>query len=322
MHLRDLEFFIAVAESGSFHRAAVRADVTQPAITKAIKRLESELGVTLLDRSQRGTILSDAGRAFLERAYRLQGELSATLREAADMRSRTQGLVRIGVAPSLMERFFRDPCGVFLGQRPAARISLQIALSDELFASLKRGDMDLVICALPASLEPAFEAHPIGTSILMVVADANHPAQTAASSLEQLTGFDWVLPRRGVLSRDWIDDLFARSSLPLPTVRIEMDTQTDSLMPLVIGSDLLSISSLSSGNEVLHPGLRRLPLEQLTWHRRVAAFTRAREPVSPLATHFIDVARRCVARQKSSASVPEARLRSEVPGTLPRAAAS
>ena len=289
MLLRDLDYFVSVAESGSFRRAAVQADVTQPAITKAIRRLEAELGVTLLERSRKGTILTDAGTVFVKRAYQLRTNLSEALREAQDMRSRAQGLLRVGVAPSLVESFFRPACSVFLAQRPAARVSLQIALSDELFVGLRRGDLDIVLCSIPKALDPLYAVKPIGFSTLMVVADKSHPILSASEAdLGGLEACSWILPRRGVLSRDWVDGVFARHGLAPPTTKVEMDTQTDALLDMVIGSDLLSIA-ISPMGRGLRSGLASVPFEDLTWHRNVGAMTRAEDAPSPLAQHFLDV---------------------------------
>lgn len=289
MLLRDLDFFIMVAETGSFRGAAVQADVTQPAITKGIRRLENELGLKLLDRSSKGTSLSDGGSVFLKRARRLRNDLNDALREASDMRSRASGLLRVGVAPTLVESFFRRPSGVLLSQRPAARFSLHIALSDDLFSGLRRGELDMVLSSIPDPVDRIFNVHPIGFSQLKVVACGAHPALSAAKlNVQQLVAYQWILPRRGVLSRDWIDGIFASRGLPLPITRIELDTQTDALLPMIVGTDLLSISSETIGHDSLE-ALAALPLEELHWRRPIGALTRIDHPLSPLAQHFLEV---------------------------------
>lgn len=290
MLLRDLDYFVSVAESGSFRRAAIQADVTQPAITKGIRRLEEELGVTLLERSRKGTILTDAGSAFVKRAYQLRSNLSEAFREARDMRSRAHGLLRVGVAPSLVASYFRPACATFLRQRPAARFALQIALSDELFVGLRRGDLDVVLCSIPRSVDPLLHVHLVGASALMVVADKSHPILSAPGArLEGLGAYEWILPRRGVLARDWIDGVFTRNGLTLPITKVEMDTQTDALLPLIVGSELLTITNLPLERQALQESLALVPFEDLKWHRPVGAMTRVEDRLSPLAQYFLDV---------------------------------
>lgn len=289
MLLRDLDFFILVADTGSFRGAAVQADVTQPAVTKGIRRLESELGLKLLQRSSQGTSLSEAGALFLKRARRLRNDLNDALREASDMRSRALGVLRVGVAPTLVESFFRRPGAMLLSQRPAARFSLQVALTDQLFSGLRRSELDIVVSAIPDPVDAVFKVHPIGHSRLQVVACRSHPALSAPKlSLQKLVSYQWILPRRGVLSRDWVDGVFARHGLPLPIARIELDTHTDALLPMIVGTDLLSISSDSPGHNAL-AALAAIPLDELALRRHIGALTRAGSPLSPLAQHFFEV---------------------------------
>lgn len=290
MLLRDLDFFISLAEAGSFRRAASRVDVTQPAITKAVRRLEAELGLRLVDRSRTGAELTEAGAAFLKRARRLRQDLEDALREAADLRTRSQGLLRIGCAPSLVAQFFVGPGAVVAEQRPASRFQLSVALSDLLFAGLRRGELDLVICTLPERVDSAFEARAIGVSTLTAVASSSHPLlRKPGLQLSDLTDQAWILPRRGVLTRDWLDRVFAMRGLPLPQARVEIDFRADPLLPMAAGSTMLSVVSEPSAGGFAEAGLAALPLEELRWRRTVGALTRAGGPASPLAEHFIEV---------------------------------
>lgn len=290
MLLRDLDFFISLAEAGSFRRAASRVDVTQPAITKAVRRLEAELGLRLVDRSRTGAELTEAGAAFLKRARRLRQDLEDALREAADLRTRSQGLLRIGCAPSLVAQFFVGPGAVVAEQRPASRFQLSVALSDLLFASLRRGELDLVICTLPERVDSAFEARAIGVSTLTAVASSGHPLlRKPGLQLSDLVDQAWILPRRGVLTRDWLDRVFAMRGLPLPQARVEIDFRADPLLPMAAGSTMLSVVSEPSAGGFEEAGLAALPLEELRWRRTVGALTRAGGPASPLAEHFIEV---------------------------------
>lgn len=293
MLLRDLDFFVLVAETRSFRKAAERMDVTQPAVTKAIARLEKELGLGLLQRTRTGAELTEAGAAFLGRAKRVRLNLEDAIREASDIRSRYQALLRVGVAPSLLENFFRRGCAVFLRQRPAARFHLTIALSDQLFASLRRGEVDLVLSSLPEPVPADFEATGIGESSLAVVANIRHPAVAKRRlRLEQLTEYHWILPRRGVVARDWLDGLFIARELPLPVTRIEVDTVAGGLLGVAADTDLLSIAAGVSDAELRASSLAVVPLAETQWRRPVGALTRAAAAPPPLVSHFVEVLQR------------------------------
>ena len=75
MELHQLRYFVAVAETGGFIRAAERCGVTQPSLSQQVRKLEGELGVTLFDRSSRGAVPTEAGRALLPRAQRILAEV-------------------------------------------------------------------------------------------------------------------------------------------------------------------------------------------------------------------------------------------------------
>ncbi len=290
MLLRDLDFFILVADTRSFRQAAARAGVTQPAITKGVRRLEDELGIQVLDRTRTGAELTEAGAAFLRRARQLQTELAEALREAADLRSRSEGLLRVGVAPSLLVRFFRQPCMVVMKQRPVSRFELTVGLSAELFERLGNGELDMVLSSIPQPASPAFRVEPIGHMPVAVVAAQGHALLSSRGlELEQLCAYKWILPPRGVVVRDWLDRVFTSRGLPAPVVRVELDTLTDALMPMAAGTDLLSIANGMSEAELAALGLEAVPLPELNWVRPVAALFRAEAPKSPLAQRFVEV---------------------------------
>lgn len=302
MLLRDLDYFIALSETGSFRRAAVRMDVSQPAITKAIRRLEEELGLALVVRSSLGAELTEAGAAFLRRASRLRQDIQDALREASDLRTRSQGLLRVGCAPSLLAQFFVGPGAVVAEHRPASRFQLSVALSDTLFASLRRGELDLVICSLPDRLDGALRARSVGISTLVAVASRSHVLlKRKRLELSDLVDQPWMLPRRGVLTRDWIDGIFAQHGLPLPQVRFELDIPADPLVPMAAASSILAVTSELPAAQLAQVGLATLPLEEFRWRRTVGAITRADAPASPLAEHFIDVVAAAGAAQSKPA---------------------
>lgn len=289
MLLRDLDFFVFVAETRSFRKAAERAEVTQPAVTKAINRLERELGLSLLTRTRAGADLTEAGAAFLKRAKQLRLDLQDALREASDIKSRRQGLLRVGVAPSLVGTFFHRGCALFMQQRPAARFELAIALSDELFSLLRRGAVDLVISAIPSPVPPDFAVTPIGHSSICVVAGPGHAVLSKRRlRLEHLSDYEWILPRRGVVARDWLDGLFISRQLPLPVAKIEMDTQSADLLRLATATDLLAIAAGISEAD-LGAGLAVVPLPETQWPRAVGALTRAGGSAPPLVSHLVEV---------------------------------
>src|SRR6185503_15448101 len=116
MELRHLRYFVAIAEEGSFTRAAERLWVAQPGLSSQIRRLESELGVRLFVRHTRGVDLTDAGELFLERARATLAAADVASATGSDLEAGVVGTVRLGLAteapapvtPSLLAAFARS----------------------------------------------------------------------------------------------------------------------------------------------------------------------------------------------------------------------
>ena len=99
MELRQLEYFLMVSDLASFTRAAERLYVSQPAVTNAVRSLEEELGIQLLDRSQRKVTLTAEGKIFYRHIQNIMQGISTTLNEINDLKSHNRGHLTIGVTP-------------------------------------------------------------------------------------------------------------------------------------------------------------------------------------------------------------------------------
>ncbi len=152
MELRQLRSFIAVAEDGVISHAAKRLRLTQSALSRQIKALEEDLGVTLLERgahsvrlTQEGEVLLREGRAVIERA------------EAAEQRVRAAGrsvTLRVGYAPSLTAGLLPAAIAAFTQRHPRVRVELLDLSSEEMRAGLEAGALDVVVTVLPAKPDP------------------------------------------------------------------------------------------------------------------------------------------------------------------------
>lgn len=290
MLLRDLDYFLRIAETGSLRRAATLSEVSQPAVTKGLRRLEAELGLTLVQRSSQGASLTEVGRSFLDRARRLRADFDIALQEANELRAGAIGLVRVGITPALVEPVFQGASMALLLQRPASRIRVQIALTDELLVALRRGDIDVMISGMFDTAPGDLRVLPLGESLLGVFARDGHPLMHKRPlQLADLTPYPWILPRRGVLSRDWLDGVFDAHELPRPVARMEFNASHDGLMSIVLASDALSVGGDALVRRMHRDGLRFVDLEALRWRRRIAAMTRAEAQVTPVLQRFLEL---------------------------------
>jgi DNA-binding transcriptional LysR family regulator len=142
MDLRQIVYVEAVARNANFTRAAAELHVAQPALSVAIRRLESELGVSLFERTSRRVSLTPAGAAFLQRAARVSREVDALDHEMREYASGVRGRLRLSawyhVEPDLVE-FMRD----FIAANPLVEMSIQELPAPDAIAALQAGDVDL-----------------------------------------------------------------------------------------------------------------------------------------------------------------------------------
>src|SRR5215813_12325186 len=124
MELRDLRYFVAVAECLGFSRAAQSLRISQPALSRQIKSLEDELGIRLFDRVGRRTMLTAAGSELLDRGRALLHESESIKARASDIAGGSRGLLRLGATPHAYESFVADLLGRFRRANPQIEITL------------------------------------------------------------------------------------------------------------------------------------------------------------------------------------------------------
>jgi DNA-binding transcriptional LysR family regulator len=160
MDLRGLRYFVAVARERNFTRAAIKLRVAQPALSQQIRALERELGLTLIERSNRTSGLTDAGESLLARAERILAEVRDATDEMADYAGSRRGVVRIGCAlQTLMESILPPLFVEFQSRYPDVRVVLKELHTEQVLKLLRRGEVDLGLVHL-GRLE---NGRPLGT---------------------------------------------------------------------------------------------------------------------------------------------------------------
>ncbi|MGN6581515.1 MAG: LysR family transcriptional regulator [Bordetella sp.] len=293
MRLEDLDYFLAVARAGHMGRAADELGVSQPALTKGIRRLEQELRLQLFHRTPKGMELTMPGQAFFLRSTQARRSLDDALREAGDLHRGTVGLVRVGVTPLLAEPFFNPACVALLAQRPAARVNVMVNLNDALLSCLRQGGLDMVICSLhAAAASDELDSVPLFVDDLYVAARAGHPLfGRSRIGLADLAPYRWILPGPQVAARRWLESCFRQHGFEPPNVTVESNASVASLASILLNTDLLTVVSEITLASATGKGLSAVPLEDLIWHREIGLLTLRGAYRSPLAERLMEILR-------------------------------
>jgi LysR family nitrogen assimilation transcriptional regulator len=149
MDLRQLRYFVAVAERGGFGAAASTLNVAQSALSRHIKELEHELGGRLLERGARGVTVTEPGKVLLARGRWLLGVVDDIKAEVRTESREPSGTVRIGAPSSLADIFYAPLARLFVQRFPKVRLELSEGLTEAMCDHLLRAELDLAIVTLP-----------------------------------------------------------------------------------------------------------------------------------------------------------------------------
>lgn len=198
MDLRQLEAFVAVAEELHFSRAADRLQMSQSPLSQRIKGLEAELGVRLLDRTNRRVALTDAGQTVLREARATLRAAEATRRAAERARDGETGLLRLGFVASAAFLQLPDLLRSVHARAPDVRIELRRLDSAAQLEALEADEIDLGIARSVPAERDEVRTRPLPAEPLLVVLPSDHRlAGSRSVALAALATDTWILPRPG-----------------------------------------------------------------------------------------------------------------------------
>ncbi|MFM0159863.1 LysR family transcriptional regulator [Paraburkholderia sediminicola] len=284
METRDLDYLLAVEEHRGIGKAAEALGMSQPALTKAIQRVEAQTGLALFQRTANGAAPTQAGSLFLARARRIALEYEDALKEMHAIRSGEQGMLSLGYSPTVPAALVLGACRQLLKERPAARLRLRRRLARDLVDLLVAGELDLIVAPEPKPDANELSFVELFRDSLSVLADDAHPLHLKRNlRLADLADQEWLLPGPTILVRQQVDAAFARQGLDLPKLRVETDFGSTSLLHLLRGTAMLCVAGTESFDAL--EGLRALNLDpsELDLRRHIGVVFRKEAYLSPLA---------------------------------------
>jgi LysR family transcriptional regulator, hydrogen peroxide-inducible genes activator len=202
MEFHQLRYVCAIAETGSFSRAAERCHVAQPSLSQQVLKLEEDLGAKLFDRLGRSVRLTEAGRAFLPHARSILHQMEAARSGVEDKRTDVRGSVAVGIIPTIAPYLMPQFVAVFSKKYPDAKLRILEETTPVLVESLRNLSIDVAILALPLR-HKEFQLYPLRTEPLFAALAKDHPRAGAKSmSLRELRGEQFVMLRDGHCFRD------------------------------------------------------------------------------------------------------------------------
>jgi LysR family hydrogen peroxide-inducible transcriptional activator len=174
MELHQLRDFVAVANLGNFHEAAKQCRVAQPSLSRAIQRLEVEVGEKLFIRLKRRVVLTTAGQLLYQRAKRIIGEMEEAKREVPETSGLRKGVVSVGVLPTIAPFFLPRAVSQFTEACPGLEMIIHEDAADDLVRLVDSCELDLAILSV-AEAQNHFESRELFTEQLLLAVPSSHP---------------------------------------------------------------------------------------------------------------------------------------------------
>lgn len=297
MELRQLQHFLAVLETGSFHGAANKTSLTQQAISRSIKSLEAELGVTLLERKARTrhkVVATASGRFLIPRAQVMLAEVTAFQNEIKDYLGTGRNIVRVGATPAEARGLVPQVISAFARAHPETRVQVIVNQGTKVLEDVAAGVHDLAICSEPrGGMDHIYKAEKLIGNENIFVARKGHPLEGKKKlKLEDLVAYEWV--SAGLFEHTFHEfiRIFNEAQMKHPFHALETTSPDLAFQRLKDNDYIALMPSLLARDDFVSGSLCRLKVSQHvsnTWSSMMVS--RAHSPLNQMTAAFRDTAR-------------------------------
>ena len=285
MEMQQLRYFVAVARTGNFSRAAEQCHVAQPSLSQQILKLEDELGERLFDRMKRLTKLTPHGEAFLRRATHILHEVDAAKREAAEAKDLLRGTLTIGVLPTIAPYVLPKTMAEFTKQFPGVEIVVQEDTTARLLKQARAYEVDFALVSQPIQGE-WLAVRELLTEDLLLALPPGHPlAQKSKVRVEDLARERLIVMKEGHCLGDQVLNFCERREWH-PQISFR-SAQLETIQALVcagLGLSLIPAMAARAGDGNL-PEYR--PLQAPKPQRKIVAVWPKQRPPARAANEFL-----------------------------------
>jgi LysR family hydrogen peroxide-inducible transcriptional activator len=192
MEIHQLTYFVAVAETGSFSRAAERCNIAQPSLSQQIQKLELELGEPLFDRLTRRVVLTDAGRSLLPRAVSILAELQDIKHAMKQESDVSHGTLNVGFIPTIAPFVLPKVIKRFSHDFPQARLAVHEDFTEALVRDLVDGKLDVGITSTPIHNRLIRTEELLSEPLLVASSKTNDIITRAEIHVKELDDFPFI----------------------------------------------------------------------------------------------------------------------------------
>lgn len=238
---RQFHTVLTVAEKGSVGKAAEVLNVSQPALTKSIRRLEDRLGVPLFYREGRGMRPTIYAEVLKAHAQGITVGINQALEEVAALRAGSEGTVRLAAGPLVSSEIVAEAVLRLTQRRPKLRVHIHTAVGDHR-SDLLAGKYDFILGLLPAGDPPPVLAHELifEDRIALIVRRGHDLLGRKRYTARNLQNFTWVMPSPGHYHRRRLENVFEEAHLPPPEAAVECSS-TDFIKRIVAHTDHIGV---------------------------------------------------------------------------------
>lgn len=257
MELRQLRYFIKVAETLNFSEAAKQLFITQSTLSQQIGQLEKEMDQKLFQRNSHTVLLTEAGQALLPYARETLNSADTCVQKLKDLKDLLSGELNIGVTFSFSS-IMAETLITFLKKYPYVKMNIIYSPMSDLMGKLLHHDLDLVLAFRPSEHDNRIQSHVLFNNQLAAIVNASHSLSKQKSiSLSELQRYDLVLPTRGLQARNAFDKIISGRDYRY-RVKAEMNN-VDMLFKVIRESNYVTV--LSESTVVNEHELRAVPIE-------------------------------------------------------------
>ena len=174
MEIHQLRYFVAVADEGSFSRAAAKVRVAQPSLSQQIRKLEAEVGQPLFDRLPRSVVLTEAGRCLIDYARQILASIGDARRSVDELKDEVSGRLAVGAIPTIAPYILPELVGKFQKHYPEVTLEIVEDVTDGIARRVEAGELDVAL-ASTCQQSPTLRRESLGNEPLLALVPEGHP---------------------------------------------------------------------------------------------------------------------------------------------------